>query len=127
MEDTIWRPLRDLEQRVGPHVEPPTEIRFPDGETMYMIHWKDVFEHVTRWLYENNHLRSRFCPVGLPNATKRLVVNRRPRHKDGSRFEEVRRVGPLYIETKDTGSQLLKKAVFLIEQFAPDLADEFCY
>lgn len=94
---------------------------------MRLTHWKDVLEHVTRWLYENNHLRSRYCPVGLPNATKRFVVHRRPRHKDGSRFEEARKVGPLYIETKDTSGQLLKKTVFLIEEFAPSLADQFCY
>lgn len=52
--------------------KPPTKIRFPDGQTRVLKHWRDLLTAVVEWAADRGRLP---VPIRLPKTGRLIVAN----------------------------------------------------
>ena len=119
--DSLWTALDspELETTKGP---PPREIRFPDGATVSLKYWFDVFGRTADWLYGRGLLTG--------DNAKGIVGGRTPLFgRDGVRFDgkelrKAERVGgsDLHFEAHAPAREHVKKTILLLRRLHQDPA-----
>ncbi|MCY4651527.1 MAG: type I restriction enzyme HsdR N-terminal domain-containing protein, partial [Dehalococcoidia bacterium] len=79
-----WQPLSNFNPVRGS--DRPTEIQFPDNSSTQIKYWRSIIVEATRWLVNNNLLVPDHCPIQLPSAYSRYLVDTNPTHPSGKSF-----------------------------------------
>lgn len=114
-----WRPLSDFNPDGSPL---PIELLFPDGTRAPTPKLRSVIIEVARWLINNDLLNSSHCPVLLPSARVRYIVNTEPYHQNGAKFQNHEQLGLLYIYTHGKRSNLFRRTRNFIQHMGQDPA-----
>ena len=116
-----WIPLTSLKIEKGQKPPPNAEIKFPDSSTKPIKHWGDLLAGVAQYLVETNRISDDNCPVHK-TGLKRYLVHTEPIHATGTRFNNKRKIGKLWLNTDYTAIEILKHARWLLENFNIDPA-----
>lgn len=140
---TIWRPSKELilpcdhELIVVKHkekkveegtqinkIKPKTgeklsysEIVFPDGRSYQIKHWRDVLLSIASWLIDTGKIKDEDLPLTSPRSRKRAIMNREPKHIDGSRFKDPKRIRSYFVEASISSRRAFKWSIFLLERY----------
>lgn len=102
--------------------KPPTAIRLAHGEPKPIKYWRDILVTVANWLAQRGILTAGKCPIGHGHA--RHLVHTQPKHPNGSDFSSVETLSNgLFLETKDSGPQLVRNTQFLFAKLNVSLND----
>ena len=117
-DDHEWQPLSELNPKLG--TAPPAAVRFPDGSTASATTWNSLLAGVVRWLVMGSHIKVSHCPIALPDAKERCLVNVRPVHPSGRDFVFREQVGQFYVEKHADTKQTVRGARFIAEHVGQD-------
>ena len=120
LKDSGWQPLSEFNPEKGS--DPPTEILFPNNETIQIKLWKSVIVEITRWLVNNNLMGAVQYPIQLPSAYSRNIAHTEPTHKSGKEFVRPEQVGSLYVETHLNVQETIDRTCYIIEHIGQDPA-----
>ena len=106
-----------------PGANPPTSLRFPDGDTREVKNWRYLVVETVKWLWSNELLTESNVPVRYSPNGKRFSVNVEPVHGTGAKFFSPVRVSgtPLFIEGQG-GVELPGRTKTLLEHCGIDPA-----
>ena len=114
-----YRPLGHVRVRLGE--PPPSRLRLPNGELRALKHWNSLPLETARYLVEVGKLHPGRCPVQLPRARKRYLIDSRPRHPSGERFIHPIEISDgLWLEAHANAPDLHGQTVGLIRQLGDD-------
>ena len=116
-----WLPLSDFIPQTGDKA--PSEIVFPDRSTIQIRIWKSIMVEVTRWLVNNRLIGLGHCPIGIPGARRRYIVNTAPKHPSGEQFRTPEQVDSLHIETHANSKTIVQHTQHIIEVAGQDPAE----
>jgi len=118
---TGWAALSSFNPIRG--TNPPTSVRFPDGDTREVKNWRYLVVETVKWLWSNGLLTESNVPVRYSPNRKRFSVNVEPVHGTGAKFFSSVRVSgtPLFIEGQG-GVELPGRTRTLLEHCGIDPA-----
>ncbi len=97
-------------------------IHFPDESTVEIQYWWHLLRETVRWLAQNGHLKEHSCPISLPGATKRSLVDIKPFHPSGKGFTIPAQVGSFHISTHGSSMTMVKNTECVIRHMGMDPA-----
>lgn len=109
-------------QEFTPQRGKPSEIIFPDGSTAETKFWKSILVEVARWLVNNSLMGPNHCPIEVPSARNRCIVNTTPEHQPGRPFTSPEQVGRLHIETNASSQTIVQYTRHIIGHLGQDPA-----
>ena len=117
-EGIDWQPLSEFNPVSG--ASTPTEISFPDNSTSTIINPKQILFEVVDWLQKNSLLDSSHCPIQLPNAKYRFIVNHAPVDELGRSRDKYEQIGQLFVEPRSSLEQIVRQAEYVIQHVGQD-------
>ena len=99
--------------------EAPTELRFPNGNTVQIEKWFMLLTETVRWLYDNRHITEANPHV---RGARSLIVSDSPFHSSERPFAWSKSVGPLYIEAHGHRYTLVRKIRTVLTRTGQDPA-----
>lgn len=95
-------------------------VRFPDESTVEIRYWWHLLREIVRWLAHHGHLKEHACPIALPGATKRSLVDTKPIHPSGKGFTLPAQVGSFHISTHGSSATMVRNTECVIRQVNMD-------
>ena len=119
-ENNEWQPLSEFVPGKGSPL--PNEIQCPDGTRAQTPKLRSIIIEATRWLIDNEKLTPSHCPVQLPYARNRYVVNTEPYHQSGKQFYNPEKIDSFYIHTHGNRFGIFRRTRELIKYLGQDPA-----
>ena len=80
--------------------------------------WREVLSETAHWLVDKGKITADYCPVYLPRAKRRVLIDHKPRHPTGREFfNTVALKNGLYLEGHGSGPSLFESAAWLLSKF----------
>ena len=112
-----WIPLDELRSVVSR--QPPSRIRFSNGEEREIRRWWHVLFETAESLVRSGLLTRDVCPIR--HGRTRYLVHNLPQHSNGTPFNNHRTLSNgLFLDSPYDANGLLNGARFLIERFGQD-------
>ena len=101
----------------------PRQLRLPDGKTVQVHSWSDMFASIVEWLLDNDKIR----PSRLPITTSKtgVLLGHEPCHLNGKPFRARKKVGNFYLNTNLNAMTMVNYAIRLIQDEAMMRKEEF--
>ena len=112
VDNTSWIPLSELAYTKGD--KRPASVRFPDATTADVKSWIDILNQIATWLVKKKHITKKNCPI--KTGTTRYLMNTEPKHHSGKQFQNVKKIGGLYLECNFSPHYVLVLSRYLIQQ-----------
>ncbi len=103
--------------------EGPRKMKLKD-EFFEIRNLYEILVNTANWLIKNGKLKPSDCPVVVGQRSKRYLINKEPKHKDGNNFRAHKKLSNgLYIETHYNTASCINYARRLLEKFgfSPDI------
>ena len=119
----LWVTLPEC--KVTPGTGATKAIRFPDGATRKIKHWREILSATARWLNTTGRLTKENTPLrsstNRPSTNRpsneRYLVHHQPKHPTGRDFDAYEELqnGPLYVNTSYQSKDVRRHAVRLLK------------
>ena len=117
-ENSKWQPLSDfIRDNISVR---PTQIIFPDNSISNISVSKQVLLEVVDWLQKNRLLDSSHCPIKLPGAKYRYIVNNAPVDELGRNREKCEQIGQFFVEPRSALDYIARQAEYVIQHVGQD-------
>ena len=113
-----WMSLTELRPVTG---KKPAELRLLT-ERIAIRNWADLVVTVAKWLIEHNHLTPADLPIKAGPTAKRYLVSPQDKHANGNQFDQPKKAGNYYVETKYGARDHIKNARTIIEKTKLDVS-----
>ena len=110
-----WIPISEFSPEKKHRV--PTELRFPDGNSVQIDRWFMLLTETVRWLYDNQLLTEANPHV---RSSRNFIVSDSPFNPDGRPFAWTKSIGPLHVEAHGHRLTLIRKTRTVIGRTGQD-------
>ena len=110
-----WIPISEFSPEKEHRV--PTELRFPDGNSVQIDRWFMLLTETVRWLYDNQLLTEANPHV---RSSRNFIVSDSPFNPDGRPFAWTKSIGPLHVEAHGHRLTLIRKTRTVIGRTGQD-------
>lgn len=119
-ENGEWQPLSEFIR--GNISVRPTQMIFPDNSMSNINISKQILFEVVDWLQKNRLLDSSHCPIQLPGAKYRYIVNSTPVDELGNNRENCEQIGQFFVEPRSSLKWIAQQTEYVIQHVGQDPA-----